>query len=191
MKPRFVISVAVLLVAMAIFLVTRPSEVVEQPLAESREKIERTIRPGPGLTKSSDSPARVAARQAWDLAKPRVSPHSTSSEEHLEWIDEQRADLLEKSHYFDDPAILREVMASLRSPEPELRVAALEAVINLGSRDAIPYLEQAAVLAETPEEQGNLIEAAEYLKLPTIFEGRALRKKEQEEAAAEEAAAGE
>lgn len=154
---------------------------------DSSQKLERASRPGPSLSKSGVSPERAAALQAWGLPNPRVSPYSTSSEEHIEWIDEQRAELLEKSHYPDDPAILQEVMASLRSPEPELRVAALEAVINLGSRDAIPYLEQAAVLAETPEEQSNLIEAAEYLKLPTIFEGRAQRKKEREAAAREAA----
>ena len=111
------------------------------------------------------------------------------SEEHLEWIDDQIEDLLDKSYYYDEPEILQEVMANLRSPEPELRVAALDAVINLSSRDAIPYLEQAAVLAETPQEQIELTEAAEYLKLPTVFEARAKRKKEKEATAAEEAVA--
>ncbi|MEP4077364.1 hypothetical protein [Haloferula sp.] len=185
---------AVLLVLLAIFVVKGPSENEEQQHEErnqvdSRTPLERASRPGPGLSKPGVPPEKAEAFKEWDLAKPRVSPHATGSDEHVDWIEEQIADLRDKQWYNDDPVILNEVMANLRSPEPELREVALEAVVNLSSRDAIPYLERAAILAETPEEQRALIEAAEYLKLPTIFEGRAQRKKEREEAAAKEATA--
>lgn len=106
----------------------------------------------------------------WDLPKAGVSPFDDESEDHAAWIRERVAELEDLSWYFDEPEVLRKVMADLRSPEPELRHAARAAVLNLGSREAIPYLESGAALTDVPSEKLALLEAADYLKLPTVLE---------------------
>ena len=170
MKSKLIFAAAALLAAVAVFLFSRPEEKAEEAAPVAAAKLERVARPAPAQLAPTTPVAKKEALAKWDLPKAHVSPHAEESDEHREWIDEQVEELRDLAWFFDEPDILRKVMAELRSPEPELREAAREAVINLSSRDAIPYLERAAALADAPEEQKALIDAAEYLKLPTVLE---------------------
>ena len=53
---------------------------------------------------------------------------------------------------------------------PRLRHAALEAAIQFGSRDAIPTLVDAAAQTDDPKEKQAFLDAAEFLKLPSLTE---------------------
>ncbi|MEP4077592.1 hypothetical protein [Haloferula sp.] len=172
MNPKLIIAAAALLVAVAVFFFSRPAKEAEESTAAAATKVEPAARPAPDQLPPTTPVTRKEALKKWDLPKARVSPHAEESEDHEIWIREQVAELQDLGWFFDEPEVLNKVMAELRSPEPELRVAAREAVINLSSRDAIPYLESAAALADSEEEQKALTEAAEYLKLPTILEVR-------------------
>ncbi len=103
------------------------------------------------------------------LPAPVVSPHSQGSAENQEWA-EQRITELQELEWFDDFASLGKILAELRNPDPEIRKAALQAVKNSGSRDAIPYLVKAASEAREPEEPQEIRKVIEYLELPSAAE---------------------
>jgi hypothetical protein len=53
----------------------------------------------------------------------------------------------------------------------------VEAAVQFGSRDAIPRLQKAVAQAEDPKEKSAILDAIEFLKLPTLAE--ALGQKDQ------------
>ena len=65
-----------------------------------------------------------------------------------------------------DPATADLLLAKVTHKEPEVRKAAVEALVQLNATNAIPGLEQALGLTEDPRDKIALMEAINYLKLP-------------------------
>jgi hypothetical protein len=70
----------------------------------------------------------------------------------------------------DSPASLDIIVSELTNRDPEIRQAAREAAVQFGSREAIPKLLDAAGQTDDAQEKAALLEAAEFLKLPTPTE---------------------
>jgi HEAT repeat protein len=66
-----------------------------------------------------------------------------------------------------DPAEIQTLAPFLQDPDPEIRKAAAEGLIVLGDAAAAPVLRDAARLQSDPRETISLLEAAEYLELPS------------------------
>jgi hypothetical protein len=64
------------------------------------------------------------------------------------------------------PDTISLLLSKLTHQEPEVRKAALEALVQLNATNAIPGLEEALKLTEDPREKVALMEAINYLKLP-------------------------
>ena len=77
---------------------------------------------------------------------------------------------LEELAWFDDPDSLTAILAELENPDPRVRGAALAAVRQFGSRDAIPRLQVLAAATRDPVEKKALEDAVAYLELPTMLE---------------------
>jgi hypothetical protein len=71
----------------------------------------------------------------------------------------------------DDPASLSNILADLTNPEKEIRDAAIEAAKQFGSTNAIPTLKAVAANTADTEEQIALLEAANFLSLPSMTFG--------------------
>jgi hypothetical protein len=68
----------------------------------------------------------------------------------------------------DNPDDLATILADLSSPEKEIREAAIQAAKQFGSTNAIPALQAAAATATNPREQAELLEAADFIALPSV-----------------------
>jgi hypothetical protein len=98
--------------------------------------------------------------------------------------DEQRqaaidaeTDRLQEWSMNDDPASLSNILADLTNSEKEIRDAAIEAAKQFGSTNAIPTLKAVAANTTDTEEQIDLLEAADFLSLPSMdFSGPATPK---------------
>ncbi len=93
--------------------------------------------------------------------------------------DVTEAELIERigdlaTTYEDSQA--RPIAAYLRHPSAEVREAALDALLVLGSEAASPYLREAARLTADPREAVKMLEAAEYLELPSGYIPRSQRR---------------
>jgi hypothetical protein len=65
-----------------------------------------------------------------------------------------------------DPATADLLLAKVTHKEPEVRKAAVEALVQLDATNAIPGLEQALGLTQDPQDKIALLQAINYLKLP-------------------------
>jgi len=65
-----------------------------------------------------------------------------------------------------DPASLPIIAPHLKSPDPEIRAAAVDAVVVLGDAAGASLLRQAAKTARSSEEAADLRQKADYLELP-------------------------
>jgi uncharacterized protein YdaT len=68
----------------------------------------------------------------------------------------------------EDPASLSNILADLTNPEKEIRDAAIEATKQFGSTNAIPTLKAVAANTTDTQEQIDLLEAANFLSLPSL-----------------------
>jgi hypothetical protein len=107
-----------------------------------------------------------------NAAIPQVDPNSTNTAAILEKL--RAAELAKgldqvrelQAQGAGDPATIDSLLAQVGSRQPEVRKAAVEALVQLNATNAIPALEQALGLTQDPREKTVLIDAINYLKLP-------------------------
>ncbi len=75
----------------------------------------------------------------------------------------------------DDPASLKAILTELGNPEQKVRMAAIEATIQFGDRSAIPVLKELATTTTDSIEKKALLDAVEFMSLPTMTEIRQAR----------------
>jgi hypothetical protein len=85
---------------------------------------------------------------------------------------EEREEMLLELAMSDDPASLSFLLDQLGRVGEEEREILLSAVVQFGSRDAVPRLRELALQASSPDEARDLTEAADYLELPSLSEIR-------------------
>jgi HEAT repeat protein len=101
-----------------------------------------------------------------------VADTNALAEEHEAYVD-ARIGKLQELQANDDAESLRAILAELTNADKEIRAAAVESTIQFGSRDAIPLLKDLAARTQDPDEKKDLLDAADFLALPTLTEIRA------------------
>jgi len=76
----------------------------------------------------------------------------------------------------DDPASRDAILMEMRNPDKEIRAAALEAAIQFGDRSVVPRLQEIAAQTEDPAEKTAILEAIDYINLPSLTEYGAQQK---------------
>ncbi len=120
-----------------------------------------------------DSPKTANPDQPHDDSAPReyisTSPAPPPDPEHEKYVEET-ADKLSRLGMMDDAASREAIMAEFKNPDRRIRQEALDAIIQFGDRSVIPRLEEIAAQTEDPIEQKEIIDAIEYIKLPSLTE---------------------
>ena len=117
-------------------------------------------------------PAAKAAPAPEPAPLPTPAPavevkRTLTPEEHEAAIDAE-VDRLSAWSMNDDPQSLSNILKDLTSPDKEIRTAAIEAAKQFESTNAIPALKAAAANAEDNQEATEMLEAADWLALPTV-----------------------
>lgn len=73
----------------------------------------------------------------------------------------------------DDDASLQAILKELTNTNQLVRHAAIESTIQFGGHSAVPVLKDLAEHTADPDEKKELLDAAEFLALPTLSEARA------------------
>lgn len=166
-SSSFVLAGVVVLAAAAFLVLRSPAaRGVNAGQTGSGATAAQSAKDLPPPPKPSPRPANSSLPELPPAAQP---PQAAGSPANQKWADE-RVEELEKLAWFDDAESLRRILAELYSPLPEIRSAALAATRAFGSKDAVPYLEQAENGTSDPAERKALADAIEYLKLPTLIE---------------------
>ena len=116
------------------------------------------------------SPAIAIVPPPAPVAAAPVATNTLTDEQRQAAIDAE-TDRLQQWSMNDDQSSLSNILADLTSPEKEVRKAAIEAAEQFGSTNAIPTLKALAANTTDTEEQIALLEAANFLSLPSIFDG--------------------
>jgi HEAT repeat protein len=127
------------------------------------------VAPADANTETSAAPPAIPTPIA---AAPVVTNTNTNTvtltPEQREAAIEAEVDRLSLLSRKKDPASLSSILTDLKHPEKEVREAAIEATRQFGSRDAIPALKEAANNTDDFEEKIDLLDAADFLSLPSI-----------------------
>lgn len=106
-------------------------------------------------------------------AAPRTSPARSASASTNSV--EERISELEELGARNDSESFQKIVADLRDTNPEIRQAALDAIMQFGNRDAVPILKELSAKTEDAREKVALLDAAEFLDLPSLSEIRQTR----------------
>jgi HEAT repeat protein len=131
----------------------------------------REMSPAAPLTGGEPQPQ--AARTATGVSphteiQPPAVLQTTAAE--VETDPAARENGLAASGMSDDATAPPEIFSALSDPDPGVRCAAREAAVQLGSRDAIPWLQAAIAQVSDIHEKAAMQSAIEYLELPTLAE---------------------
>jgi HEAT repeat protein len=89
-------------------------------------------------------------------------------------LDEARS-VIEAAVVTYEPAGVKAIRPFLLDPDPQIRQAARDGMVQLGESDAVPLLRDAASKLEDPREIASLQEAADLLALPAWSESEEAR----------------
>lgn len=126
--------------------------------------------PAPVKTTTPVAVARTVRRT--DAPDATISPapdvtNSPTPEQKQDYIEAEASRLQDLSTR-DDADALSAIVNDLTNPEKEIRLAAIEATKQFGSSNAIPALKAAAANSPDADEQIAMLQAAEFLTLPTL-----------------------
>lgn len=76
----------------------------------------------------------------------------------------------------NDTASRDVILSEMKNPNTVIRKAALEAAIQFDDRSVVPYLKEIADQTEDPREKVAILDAIDYINLPSLTEHIAQRK---------------
>ena len=157
MRPKIVVVVLVVAIGLVALVA-----VLKGMTGKHSDQEARVPEPPPGEVNPPAPPAppvAVTPTNAAVLEQLRV----TEVGKQLDQIRELQADGTA------NPATTSILLTKVTHQEPEVRKAALQALVQLDDTNAIPGLEQAQALVEDPHEKVAFIDAIEFLKLPSVI----------------------
>jgi HEAT repeat protein len=176
MRPKFIIALV-----LAAFLVLGVGLILKQRLGNTSAPTAATpptaAAPADANPETNAAPPAISAPiAAAPVATNTNLPAVTLTPKEREAAIEAEIDRLSLLSRKKDPASLPSILASLKHPEKEVREAAIEATRQFGSKDAIPALKEAANNTDDFDEKIDLLDAADFLSLPSINTPGLLRK---------------
>jgi HEAT repeat protein len=175
MRPKFVIPLLVLGVFAvgSLFLIPRRDATDTQP-ATATEQADEAAATRPTAATNGPVHGRAQEPVAPGTVEAQATPADdatgdTPEAKHEAYVAARVAELSDLAMN-DDRDSLNSILDELTNRDPEIRTAALEAAKQFGSRDAIPKLMDAVQQMEDPREQVAIIEAIEWLRLPSLTE---------------------
>jgi hypothetical protein len=144
------------------------------PITVSTQSVVPVVPPTSPIT-SNAAPVMPVATFA-DAPVVKTISHAAANtnaltEEHDAYVQAE-IDKLTELQANDDADSLHAILGDLTNSDKEIRAAAVESTIQFGSRDAIPVLQDQAAHTDDPNEKKDLLDAADFLALPTASEAR-------------------
>jgi hypothetical protein len=138
------------------------------PIADESQKITPAAPPVAGkaaaVNPATTLPQVTTVPQIAAATNAIAADHEAYVQAHVEKLQELQAN--------DDARSLQAILSELTNSDITIRAAAIEATTQYGSRDAIPALKNLAANTLDPDEKQKLLDAADFLALPSLTELR-------------------
>lgn len=131
------------------------------------EKVRNAPAPLPAVRGRRIYPAAETAFVQSTL--PPISTNGLSAEEIEDAINQRIVELNDLASD-NKPGALAKVIGELRNDLPEIREAALEIVMQTGSTELIPALQEAASNSDDLTQKAEIAKAIEFLSLPSLVQ---------------------
>jgi len=128
-----------------------------------------TVRPSPSSSAPSPIPAFTSASQSTNDAEEAMEKEAAEIQAKIDRLEDLQAN--------DDAESLHAILNELTDSNRVIRHAAIEATTQFRDRAAIPVLADLAARTTDPEEKQELLDAVEFLTLPTYTEVMAEKKR--------------
>ena len=176
MRLKIILPLALAAALIPALLFLKPA-----PPPEPAETADLTAPAAPASTASTAVPVRPIASPAAPDPVPTVAaplPATADAEAEKEAAEIQaKIDRLEDLQANDDAESLHAILNELTDSNRVVRHAAIEATTQFRDRAAIPVLTDLAARTTDPEEKQELLDAVEFLTLPTYTEVMAEKKR--------------
>ena len=181
MRPKVLISVLLfgcIAAAVAFFLWSPNRNQVAspvEPVSPSEQLVEASSN-NTELAMKSETSAQskeVAATNQEATVADEDDPMNMTPEAKQKAYVAARVEELEAMGSADDLDSLNTLLSELGNRDPEIRKAALDAVVQFDSLDAIPKLEDAELQVDDPHEKAAIADAIAFLQLPPMKASRA------------------
>jgi hypothetical protein len=166
MRPKIIILILVAglagVIGMLLIKYRMPPPPAAAPIAIAEAK--------PAAPQTAPAIANVPSPAPAPAAAAPVATTNIMTDEQRQAAINAETDRLQEWSMNDDPESLSNILADLTNPEQEVREAAIEAAEQFGGTNAIPILKNLAANDEDPKEKAALLEAANFLSLPSILD---------------------
>ncbi|MDW8308519.1 MAG: HEAT repeat domain-containing protein [Verrucomicrobiales bacterium] len=159
------VAVAASLVGVTVLLLWRLLQPTESPNTETVRREPEA--PGRHATPPAVSPTPNQRALALEPAKPEQAALPSAISEGLA---QERVTGLLRLAMSDEPSARQVILTELENPNRTIRRGALEAVVQLGDRSLTNHLLELAARSSDAEERALLLEAADFLSLPSLNE---------------------
>lgn len=180
MRPQIVIPVLLaLVVGLGAIFFFKGSNQPTPPSIEAVQPVVSVPRSETPPVKTEPVPVTQATPVATVVVDTNPAPiaqtTSTPPVEDPKLIQE-KLNQLDDLQYKNDAASLQAILNELTNSSPVIRHAAIESAIQYGDRSAIPVLKALAEQTTDEAEKKELLDAANFIALPTISDARAAKK---------------
>jgi hypothetical protein len=163
MRPKVVATVLIVAFTLlaALFLIPKFFRPPSSPLAAENAG-------GPAVLPNSsptNDPSEAPHRPVISPPVPAAPPDPAQAKYVSDRVTE-----LEKLAMRNDSAARDEILSELQNSNRTVRHAALEAAIQFGDRSVVPRLQEVAAQTEDSAEKSEILEAIDYINLPSLTE---------------------
>ncbi len=125
------------------------------------------------IEQSQPTPDAVQTQATVSAPPPAESGNNAALNQQLREAERQKAmDRIREAQASEvTPENTAFLVTEVTHKEPEVRKAAIEALVQINDTNAIPALEQAVTMLQDPREKAALLDAIDYLKLPDFSNG--------------------
>jgi hypothetical protein len=178
MRPKFVITLGLLtfLAFGAVLLLKRQMDKSSAPpiavnVTPSVPAPSPAVAPAARPAVSNIVIVANEAQPSTPAAAPAALPATATASTNVALSEEERdaeIDRLQDWSTKDDAGSLSNIVADLTSPDKDIRQAAIEATVQFGSMDAIPFLKAAAASTDDLDAQIDYLQAVKFLSYPPM-----------------------
>jgi hypothetical protein len=181
MRPKVVVAILLLAVGLLGVIALASKALRPQSMTPSGDRA--NIAPITSPVSAISRPEAVSSNLVKDRVinfQPLVNPQAVVSAppvadtntaiDHAEYV-RQRTQELDALAMNDDVESRDAILSELKNnPDKAIRAAALEAAIQFGDRSVVPQMQQIADQTQDPEEKQSILDAIDYINLPSLTE---------------------
>jgi len=168
MRPKIVAKMLLLAVGLLTIILLASKAFRPQPAAPPGNQANVSPIPAPKTPSNNLVEVHVISSPPVVSAPPVADTNAAA--EHAESVH-QRIEELNALAMNNDTESRDTILSELRTnSDRTIRAAALEAAIQFGDRSVVPPLQEIAAQTEDPEEKQKILEAIDYINLPSLTE---------------------